>query len=160
MEELLFTRKYNKYVNMIMRNEDVQGQEEKFGTWKDALKKALFEAENKRITWAEAKRHRVEIWLHDTESDEMELYEIVPFVRNWKIEVKLGFGEWKDFHATEETSAIKARTAKDAASDVMCRFNMDDLTEGAQFKVYPVDGYGERIAYMKPVIFDTEDLDW
>lgn len=25
-----------EYVNMIMRNEDVQGQEEKFGTWKDA----------------------------------------------------------------------------------------------------------------------------
>lgn len=145
-----------EYVNMIMRNEDVQGQEEKFGTWKNALDAALYEAENKRMSWAEAKRHRVEIWLHDTESDEMELYEIVPFVRNWKVEVKLE----KDFHATEETSAIKARTAKDAASDVMALFNMDDLTEGAQFKVYPVDGYGERIAYVKPVIFDKEDLDW
>ena len=43
---------------------------------------------------------------------------------------------------------------------VMALFNMDDLTEGAQFKVYPVDGYGERIAYVKPVIFDREDLDW
>ena len=76
--------------------------------------------------------------------------------RDWKVEVKLE----KDFHATEETSTIKSRTAKDAASNVMCRFNMDDLTEGAQFKVYPVDGYGERIAYVKPVIFDMEDLDW
>lgn len=145
-----------EYVNMIMRNEDVQGQEEKFETRKAAFEKALYEAENKSISWTEAKKHRVEIWLHDTESDAMELYEVIPFVRNWKVEVKLE----KDFHATEETSAIKARTAKDAASDVMCRFNMDDLTEGAQFKVYPVDGYGERIAYMKPVIFDREDLDW
>lgn len=145
-----------EYVNMIMRNEDVQGQEEKFGTWKNALDAALYEAENKRMSWAEAKRHRVEIWLHDTESDEMELYEIVPFVRNWKVEVKLE----KDFHATEETNAIKARTAKDAASDAMSRFDMDDLTDDTQFKVYPVDGYGERIAYVKPVIFDMEDLDW
>lgn len=149
-----------EYVNMIIRNEDVQGQEEKFGTWKAALDAALYEAENKRMTWPEAKKHKVEVWMHETETDEMELYEIVPFVRNWKVEVKLGFGEWKDSHATEETSAIKARTAKDAANNAMCRFNMDDLTEGAQFKVYPVDGYGERIAYVKPVIFDMEDLCW
>lgn len=26
--------------------------------------------------------------------------------------------------------------------------------------LYLVDGYGERIAYVKPVIFDMEDLDW
>ena len=145
-----------EYVNMIMRNEDVQGEEEKFGTFKDAINAALYEAENKRMTWPEAKRHKVEVWMHETETDKMELYEIVPFVRNWKVEVKLE----KDFYATEETSAIKARTAKDVASDVMALFNMDDLTEGAQFKVYPVDGYGERIAYVKPVIFDMEDLDW
>ena len=50
-----------EFVNMIMRNEDVQGQEEKFRTWKASLEKALFEAENKRMSWAEAKRHRVEI---------------------------------------------------------------------------------------------------
>lgn len=145
-----------EFVNMIMRNEDVQGKEEKFGTWKAALDAALYEAENKRMSWVEAKRHRVDTWLHDTETDEMELYEIVPFIRNWKVEVKLE----KDFHATEETSAIKARTAKDTASDVMCRFNMDDLTDKAEFLVYPVDGYGERIAYVKPVIFDKGDLDW
>lgn len=145
-----------EFVNMIIRNEDVQGQEEKFGTLKDAINDALYEAENKRMTWPEAKKHRVEVWMHETETDEMELYEVVPFVRNWKVEVKLE----KDFHATEETSAIKARTAKDAASDVMALFNMDDLTEDAQFKVYPVDGYGERIAYAKPIIFDMEDLDW
>ena len=60
-----------EYVNMIMRNEDVQGKEEKFGTWKASLDASLFEAENKRMTWAEAKRHRVEIWLHDTETDEL-----------------------------------------------------------------------------------------
>lgn len=39
-----------EYVNMIMRNEDVQGQEEKFGTFKDAINAALYEAENKRMT--------------------------------------------------------------------------------------------------------------
>lgn len=149
-----------EFVNMIMRNEDVQGQEEKFGTWEASLEKALFEAENKRMSWAEAKRHRVEIWLHDTESDEMELYEVIPFVRNWKVEVKLGFGEWKDSHATEETSAIKARTAKDAASDVMCRFNMDDLTDEAEFLVYPVDGYGEEVWYARGTKFYKEELDW
>lgn len=149
-----------EFVNMIMRNEDVQGREEKFGTWKASLEKALFEAENKRMSWAEAKRHRVEIWLHDTETDAMELYEIVPFVRNWKVEVKLGFGGRKDFHATEETSAIKARTAKDAASDVISCFNMDDLTDEMEFRVYPVDGRGERVAYVNPVIFDKSDLGW
>lgn len=145
-----------EYVNMIMRNEDVQGQEEKFGTWKASLDAALYEAENKRMSWAEAKRHRVEIWVHDTESDEMELYEVIPFVRNWKVEVKLE----KDFHATEETSAIKARTAKDAASDVMSWFNMDNLRNDAEFKVYPVDGRGERIEWMRGAIFDKEDLGW
>ena len=145
-----------EFVNMIIRNEDVQGQEEKFGTLKDAINDALYEAENKRMTWPEAKKHRVEVWMHETETDEMELYEVVPFVRNWKVEVKLE----KDFHATEETSKIKARTAKDAASDVTALFNMDDLTEGAQFKVYPVNWYEERIVYVKPVIFDREDLDW
>lgn len=145
-----------EFVNMIIRNEDVQGQEEKFGTLKDAINDALYEAENKRMTWPEAKKHRVEVWMHETETDEMELYEVVPFVRNWKVEVKLE----KDFHATEETSAIKARTAKDAASDVMALFNMDDLTEDAQFKVYPVDGRGERIEWMQGATFDMEDLDW
>lgn len=145
-----------EFVNMIMRNEDVQGQEEKFGTWKASLEKALFEAENKRISWAEAKRHRVEIWLHDTESDAMELYEIVPFIRNWKVEIKLE----KDFHATEETSRIKARTAKDAASDVMCRFNMDDLTDEAEFLVYPVNEYGEKVWYARGTKFYKEELDW
>lgn len=90
----------------------------------------------------------------------MEMLEVVPFVRTWKVEVKLNIDDWEDFRATEETSEIKARTAKDAASDVMALFNMDDLTEDAQFKVYPVDGYGERIAYAKPIIFDMEDLDW
>lgn len=149
-----------EFVNMIIRNEDVQGQEEKFKTWKASLDAALFEAENKNISWAEAKRHRVEIWAHDMETDEMEMLEVVPFVRTWKVEVKLNIDDWEDFRATEETSEIKARTAKDAAGDVMCRFNMDDLTEGAQFKVYPVDGYGERIAYVKPIIFDSVDLDW
>lgn len=145
-----------EYVNMIMRNEDVQGKEKKFGTFKDAINAALYEAENKRMTWPEAKRHRVEIWIHDTESDEMELYEVIPFVRNWKVEVKLE----KDFHATEETSAIKARTAKDAASDVMSWFNMDNLRNDTEFKVYPVDGRGERIEWMRGAIFDKEDLGW
>lgn len=149
-----------EYVNMIMRNEDVQGQEEKFGTFKDAINAVLYEAENKRMTWAEAKRHRVEIWLHDTETDAMELYEIVPFVRNWKVEVKLGFGEWKDSHATEETSAIKARTAKDAANDVMALFNMDDLTDEAEFLVYPVNEYGEKVWYARGTKFYKEKLDW
>lgn len=51
-----------EFVNMIIRNEDVQGQKEKFKTWKASLDAALFEAENKNISWAEAKRHRVEIW--------------------------------------------------------------------------------------------------
>lgn len=44
------------YVNMVMRNEDAQGQEEKFGTWKASLDAALYEAENKRMSWAEAKK--------------------------------------------------------------------------------------------------------
>lgn len=145
-----------EFVNMIMRNEDVQGKEEKFGTWKAALDAALYEAENKRMSWAEAKRHRVDTWLHDTETDEMELYEIVPFIRNWKVEVKLE----KDFHATEETSRIKARTAKDAASNVMCRFNMDDLTDETEFLVYPVNEYGEKVWYARETKFYKKELDW
>nr|DAU29308.1 MAG TPA: hypothetical protein [Caudoviricetes sp.] len=112
------------------------------------------------MSWTEAKRHRVEIWLYDTETDKMELYEIVPFIRTWKVKVKLGFGKWRDFYATEETSEIRARTAKDAASDVISWFSMDDLTDKAEFKVYPVDGYGERIAYVNPIIFDKGDLGW
>lgn len=65
-----------------------------------------------------------------------------------------------EYNELEETSAIKARTAKDAASDAMALFNMDDLTDEAEFLVYPVDGYGKRITYVKPVIFDRKDLDW
>ena len=45
-----------EYVNMIMRNEDMQGQEEKFGTWKASLEKALYEAEEMRMSWQEAKK--------------------------------------------------------------------------------------------------------
>lgn len=149
-----------EFVNMIMRNEDVQGKEEKFETWKAALEAALYEAEKRRMTWAEAKRHRVEIWVHNTETDEMNLYEVVPFVRNWEVRIKLGSNKREDFRATEKTSRIKARTAEAAATDVMALFNINDLTEGAQFKVYPVDGYVERIAYVKPVIFDKKDLEW
>lgn len=73
-----------EYVNMIMRNEDVQGREETFGTWQAALEKAIYDAENRNISWKEAKKYRVEIWIHETETDEMELYEVVPFVRNMK----------------------------------------------------------------------------
>ena len=92
-------------------------------------------------------------------TDGMELYEVIPFVRNWKVEVKLGFGEWKDFRATEETSRIKARTAKDAAGDVMVSFNMDDLTDEAEFLVYPVNEYGEKVWYAKGEKFYKEDLE-
>ena len=149
-----------EFVNMIIRNEDVQGQEEKFKTWKASLDAALYEAENKSISWAEAKRHRVEIWAHDMETDEMEMLEVVPFVRTWKVEVKLNIDDWEDFRATEETSEIKARTAKDAASDVMALFNMDDLRNDAEFKVYAVDGRGERIEWMQGATFDKQDLGW
>ena len=148
-----------EYVNMIMRNEDVQGKEETFGTWKAALEAALYEAENRRMAWAEAKRYHVKLWMHDTESDIMELYEIIQFVRDWKVEIKLKFCEWKDSHATEETSRIKARTAKDAANNVMASFNMDDITDEAEFLVYPVDGYGEKVWYAKGEKFYKEDLE-
>lgn len=76
-----------EYVNMIIRNEDVQGREETFGTWQAALEKAIYDAENRNISWKEAKKHRVEIWMHETETDEMELYEVVPFVRKWNVDV-------------------------------------------------------------------------
>ena len=148
-----------EYVNMIMRNEDMQGQEEKFGTWKASLEAALYEAENRRMTWAEAKKYRVEMWMHDTETDIMELYEVMPFIRDWKVKVKLGFGEWKDFRATEETSRIKARTAKDADGNVMASFNMDDLTDEAEFLVYPVNEYGEKVWYAKGEKFYKKDLE-
>lgn len=149
-----------EFVNMIMRNEDVQGQEEKFGTWKDALDAALYEAENKRMSWAEAKKHKVEVWMHETETDEMEMLEDVPFVRIWNVEINLCTDTWHEFQTVSKSRKIKARNAIEAAEAVVACFNTDDLTDNTKFKVYPVNWYGERIAYMKPVIFDKGDLCW
>lgn len=148
-----------EYVNIIMRNEDVQGREETFGTWQAALEKAIYDAENRNMSWKEAKKHRVEIWIHETETDEMELYEIIPFVRKWKVEVNLNTDTWKEFEAYPETCKIKARNARDAASDVLTWMDMDDVPVGVQFKVYPVDDRGEKVWYEKAVIFDKGDLE-
>lgn len=111
------------------------------------------------MTWAEAKKHYVAIWARDTETKEMELYEIIPFVRKWKVEVNLNTDTWKEFEAYPETCEIKTRTAKDAASDVLAWMDMDDVPVGIQFKVYPVDDRGEKVWYEKAVIFDKEDLE-
>lgn len=149
-----------EYVNMIMRNEDVQGGNEIFGTWKAALEKAFYDAENMNINWKEAKKYRVEIWKHETETDEMELYEVIPFIRKkWKVEINLHTDTWQDFQAYPETCEIKARTAKDAASVVLAWIDMDDVTYGVQFKVYPVDDRGEKVWYEKAVLFDKGDLE-
>lgn len=148
-----------EYVNMIIRNEDVQGREETFGTWQAALEKAIYDAENRNISWKEAKKYRVEIWIHETETDEMELYEVVPFVRKWKVEINLHTDTWQDFQAYPDTREIKARNARDAASDVLAWMDMDDVIAGILFKVYPVDDRGEKVWYEKAVIFDKENLE-
>lgn len=147
-----------EYVNMIMRNEDIQGREETFGTWQAALEKAIYEAENRSMSWNEAKKYRVELWMHETETDGMELYEVVHFIRKWKVEINLNTDVWKDFQAYPETCEIKARDAMNAASDVLAWMDMDNVTNGVQFKVYPVDDRGEKVWYEKAVIFDKGDL--
>ena len=148
-----------EYANVIMRNEDAQGREETFGTWQAALKKALYDAEHRNISWNEAKKHRIELWMHETETDGVELYEIIPFVRKWDVEINLHMGTWQDFQAYPDTREIKARNAKDAASDVLAWMDMDDVTDEVQFKVYPVDDQGEKVWYERAKLFDKEDLE-
>lgn len=46
------------------------------------------------------------------------------------------------------------------ASDAMCRFNMDDLTDETEFLVYPVNEYGVRVWHARGTKFYKEDLDW
>ena len=149
-----------EYVNIIMRNEDAQGKEHKFKTWKDALEAAIYTAENRNMSWQEAKKHCIEIWSHDTETDEMELHEVIPFIRTWKAEINLNTDTWQDFQAYPEINKIKSRTAIDAARDVLAWLDMEDITDELQFKVYPVDGEGDRIEYVKPVIFNKGELEW
>ena len=148
-----------EYVNMIMRNEDMQGREETFGTWKAALAKALYDAEHRNISWKEAKKYRVEIWIHETETDEMKLYEVIPFVRKWTVEANLHPNTCDDFQAYPDTCNIRARNARDAASDVLARMDLDDIKADVQFKVYSVDDRGEKVWYEKAVIFDKGDLE-
>ena len=145
-----------EYVNMIMKNEYIQGQQEVFTTWKPALEKAIFVAENMVVNKKDVKRYQVEVWEHDIETDKMRLYEIIPFVRTWYVEIKTGTPKYKDFKLTEAMKAmggIKARTAKDAAKEVMSWFDTRNLTEGVTFKVYPVDEWGRKIQWVEIVIF-------
>lgn len=88
-----------KYVNIIMRNEDPQGGEKMFDTFKKALEDAIWTAENTSMTWQEAKKHRVEILkLEDNgEKIDIETEEVIPFVRIWKVEVNLHTDNWQDF---------------------------------------------------------------
>ena len=67
---------------------------------------------------------------------------------------------WQDFQAYPEINKIKSRTAIDAARDVLAWLDMEDITDEIQFKVYPVDGEGDRIEYVKPVIFNKGELEW
>lgn len=149
-----------KYINMIMRNEDPQGGEKMFNTFENALEDAIWTAENASMTWKEAKKHRIEIVkLEDNgERIDTETELVIPFVRIWKVEVNLHIDNWQDFQAYPETSEIKARKAEDATSDVMTWFDMDDVTAETEFKVFPVDRYGDRLDYAEIETFTTRDL--
>lgn len=130
-----------EYVNMIMRNEDVQGREEIFGTWKGALEKALYDTEHRNMSLEEAEKYRIEIWRRETETGEMKLYQIVPFVKKWEVEVNLH----ADMRADFQTLVIKARNAREAANNVMAHLGMSDVPEenSVQFEVYLADDWGE-----------------
>lgn len=150
------------YVNMVMRNEDSQGGEKMFDTFEEALKDAIWTAENANMTWQEAKKHRVEILKLEDDGGkiDIETEEVIPFVRVWKVETNLHTGTWQEFQAYPETSEIKARKAEDAASDVMTWFDMDDVTAETEFKVYPVDQYGDRLDYAETETFTAKSLGW
>lgn len=148
-----------KYVNLTIRNEDVQGEGKVFPDYDSALRDAIWTAEKTVISWKEAKKHKVQIW-EVSESDNYELELDIPFVRIWKVETNLHIDTWQDFQSYPETSEIKARKAEDAASDVMTWFDMDDVTPETEFKVYPVDGYGNRLDYAKIETFTAKELGW
>lgn len=151
-----------KYVNMIMRNEDQQGNVVMYDTLEEALKPAIWEAENMAMTWKEAKKHKIEIVKleDDGKRIDTETELEIPFVRTWKVETNLHIDTWQDFQSYPETSEIKARKAEDAASDVMTWFDMDDVTPETEFKVYPVDGYGDRLDYAEIETFTAAELGW
>lgn len=151
-----------KYINMIMRNEDPQGGEKMFDTFEEALKDAIWMAENASMTWREAKKHRIEIVKLEDHGEQIdtETELVIPFVRIWKVEVNLHTDNWQDFQAYPETSEIKARKAEDAASDVMTWFDMDDIKPETAFKVFPVDKYGDRLDYAEIETFTAKGLGW
>lgn len=134
-----------EFVNMVMKNEDVQEGKKIFGTWKAALNEALDDTENESINMSleEAERYRIEIWTRETKTGEMKLYQIVPFVKKWEVKVNLH----ADMRADFQMFVIKARSAREAVSNVKAHLGMSDVPEEdlVQFEVYLADDWGEYL---------------